>query len=96
MAKINNKAGSRRSINLRSCIFLLKEEDARKTRSSLLLLLLDLLLEGVGSGEVDGNLVGGEFLVDLGHSIDLSFNLFSVEGVQEDLNVLLAVKGNSG
>lgn len=56
----------------------------------------NLLLERVGLVEVDGDLVGGELVVDLSHSVDLVLNLLLVEGVQEDLDVLLAVKGNSG
>jgi predicted methyltransferase MtxX (methanogen marker protein 4) len=45
---------------------------------------------------VDADLVGGEFVVDLGHSINLAFNLLLVEDVQEDLDVLLTVEGDSG
>ena len=63
---------------------------------SLFLLGEDLGLEGVGSGEVDGDLVGGDLVVDLGHGLNLGLNLFLVEGVKEYLNVLLTVKGNSG
>ena len=63
---------------------------------SLLLLGENLGLEGVGSGEVDGDLVGGDLVVDLGHGLNLGLNLFLVEGVKEDLNVLLTVKGDSG
>ena len=63
---------------------------------SLLLLGEDLGLEGVRSGEVDGDFVGGDLVVDLGHGLNLGFNLFLVEGVKEDLNVLLTVKGDSG
>ena len=63
---------------------------------SLFLLWEDLGLEGVGSGEVDGDLVGGDLVVDLRHSLNLGLNLFLVEGVEEDLNVLLAIEGNSG
>jgi hypothetical protein len=62
----------------------------------LLLGVHNLLLERVGLGEVDGDLVGGEFVIDLGHGVDLVLNLLLVEGVQEKLNVLLAVEGNSG
>lgn len=40
--------------------------------------------------------MGGELVVDLGHGVELALNLLLVEGVEEDLNVLLAVKGNSG
>ena len=64
--------------------------------SSLVLGSEDLGLEGVGSGEADGNLVGGELAVDLSHGLKLALNLFSVEGVKEDLHVLLAIEGNSG
>ena len=63
---------------------------------SLLLLGEDLGLEGVGSSEVDGDLVGGDLVVDLSHGLDLGLNLFLVEGVEEDLHVLLSVKGHSG
>ena len=63
---------------------------------SLLLLLHNFLLEGVGLGEVDADLVGGQLVVDLGHSVELVLNLLSVEGVQEDSDVLLSVKGHSG
>jgi len=67
-----------------------------KQALSLLLLGEDLGLEGVGSGEVDGDLVGGDLVVDLRHGLNLGLNLFLVEGVEEDLNVLLAIEGNSG
>ena len=40
--------------------------------------------------------MGSELAVDLGHSLDLGLNLFSVKGVKEDLHVLLAIEGNSG
>lgn len=40
--------------------------------------------------------MGGHLVVDLSHSVDLAFNLLLVEWVQEQLDVLLAVKGNSG
>ena len=40
--------------------------------------------------------MGGHLAVDLSHSLDLGLNLFLVEGVKEDLNVLLAIEGNSG
>lgn len=56
----------------------------------------NLLLEGVGLGEVEGDLVGGELVVDLSHGVELVLNLLSVEGVEEELEVLLAVEGNSG
>jgi hypothetical protein len=56
----------------------------------------DLGLEGVGSGEGDRDLVGGDLVVDLGHSLELGLNLFSVKGVKEDLHVLLAIEGHSG
>jgi hypothetical protein len=40
--------------------------------------------------------VGSELAVDLSHSLNLGLNLFLVEGVKEDLHVLLAIEGNSG
>jgi hypothetical protein len=40
--------------------------------------------------------VGGDLAVDLGHGLKLGLNLFLVEGVKENLNVLLAIEGNSG
>ena len=40
--------------------------------------------------------MGGDLAVDLGHGLHLGLNLFLVEGVEEDLNVLLAIEGNSG
>ena len=40
--------------------------------------------------------MGGDLAVDLGHGLYLGLNLFLVEGVKEDLNVLLAIEGNSG
>lgn len=45
---------------------------------------------------MDANLVGGDFVIDLGHSIELVLNLLFVEGVKEELHVLLSVEGNSG
>ena len=56
----------------------------------------DLGLERVGSREGDRDLVGGDLVVDLGHSLELGLNLFLVEGVEEDLQVLLAIEGHSG
>jgi hypothetical protein len=40
--------------------------------------------------------VSGDLVVDLSHSLDLALNLFLVEGVEEDLDVLLTIEGNSG
>ena len=40
--------------------------------------------------------MSGELVVDLSNSVELGLNLFSVEGIEEDLHVLLAVKGHSG
>ena len=40
--------------------------------------------------------MGGELVVDLGHGVELALNLLSVEGVEEELHVLLAVKSDSG
>lgn len=62
----------------------------------MLLGIEDLLLERVGLGKVDGDLVGGQLVVDLGDGIDFVLNLFFVKGVNEDSNVLLSVKGHSG
>lgn len=45
---------------------------------------------------MDADLVGGELVVDLSHGVDLALNLLLVEGVQEELDVLLTVEGNSG
>jgi hypothetical protein len=45
---------------------------------------------------VDADLVGGDLVVNLGHSIEFVFNLLLVEGVEEESNVLLSVEGNSG
>ena len=53
-------------------------------------------MEGVRLGEVDGDLVGGELVIDLGHSVDFAFNLFSVEGVEVNLDVFLSIEGDSG
>lgn len=74
-----------------------EESSTPKHRGNSLLLLgfQDLLLEGVGLGEVDGDLVGGELVVDLGHGVELVLNLLLVEGVQEELGVLLPVQGHS-
>ncbi len=63
---------------------------------SLFLLGEDLGLEGVGSCEVDGDLVSGDLVVDLGHGLNLGLNLFLVEGVEEHLDVLLSIEGHSG
>lgn len=40
--------------------------------------------------------MSGDLVVDLSHSLDLALNLFLVEGVEEDLDVLLTIEGNSG
>jgi hypothetical protein len=62
----------------------------------LLLGIEDLLLERFRLGEVNGDFVGGQLVVDLVDGIDFVLNLFFVEGVDEDSNVLLSVKGHSG
>lgn len=64
--------------------------------SSLSLGVEDFLLERVGLGEANFDFVSGIFAVDLSNSIELALNLLSVEGVQVDSDVLLAVKGHSG
>ena len=40
--------------------------------------------------------MGGQLVVDVGDGLKLSFDLFSVKGVEEYLQVLLSVKGHSG
>ena len=62
----------------------------------MLLGIEDLLLERVGSGVVEGDLVGGELVVDGSNGVKLGVDLFLVKGVKEDLDVLLTVKGNTG
>ena len=59
------------------------------------LLFQNLLLEGVGLGEVDGDLVSGQLLVDGCHSVQLVLNLLSVEGIKVELDVFLSIKSNS-
>lgn len=63
---------------------------------SLLFGFQDLLLERVGFGEVEADLVGGDLVVDLSHGVKLVLNLLSVEGVEGDPNVLLSVESHSG
>lgn len=62
----------------------------------MLLGIEDLLLERVGSGEVEGDLVGGELVVDGGDGVQLALDLFLVQGVKVDLDVLLAIEGHAG
>jgi len=52
-------------------------------------------LEGVGLGELNSNLLSGELVEDGRHGFQFVFGLLSVEGVEEELGVLLAVEGNS-
>ena len=52
-------------------------------------------MEGVGLGEIDGDFLGGQLIEDLGHCLQLALGFLSVEGVEEELHVLLAVEGNS-
>lgn len=40
--------------------------------------------------------MGGDLVVDLSHGVELVLNLLLVEGVQVELDVLLAIEGNSG
>lgn len=68
----------------------------RFLRCSLFLAVQNLLLERVWLGEVDANLVGGDLVVDLSHSIELVLDLLSVKWVKVELDVLLSVKTNSG
>lgn len=68
----------------------------RSSSTSLFLCFHDFLLERVWLREMDGDLVGGQLVVDLSHSVDLAFNLLLIKWVEEDSDVLLAIKGNSG
>lgn len=63
---------------------------------SLLLGFQYFLLERVGFGEVEADLVGGDLVIDLSHGVKLVLNLLSVEGIEGDLDVLLAVESHSG
>ena len=62
---------------------------------SLFLGFHDFLLERVGLREVEGDLVGGQLVVELSDRVHLVFNLLLVEWVDKDLDVLLAVKSHS-
>lgn len=62
----------------------------------MLLGFQNLLLEGVGLGEGELDLLGGVVLVDLGHGIDLVHDSLLINWVEVDLGVLLAIKGYSG
>jgi len=64
--------------------------------SLLFLWVHNFLLERVWLWEVDADLVGGDLVINLSHSIELVLNLLSVEGVKEESDVLLSVKCNSG
>ena len=58
-------------------------------------LVNDLLLEVGGLGEAEGNLMGGESVVAVGDGIDSALHDFSVERVEVDSLVSLAVSGHS-
>jgi len=49
-----------------------------------------------GLGEAEGDLVGGDLVVAVNDGIDLVLNDLLVQGVEENLLVLLSVEGNSG
>ena len=53
-------------------------------------------MEGVGASEVEGDLVGGQLVVDVADGVKLALDLFLVQGVEEDLNVSLSVEGHAG
>ncbi len=55
-----------------------------------------LLLERVWLGETNFDGLGGSLLVDFSNGVELAFNLVLVEGVQEQLHVLLSVKADAG
>ena len=40
--------------------------------------------------------MGGELVVDVADGVKLALDLFLVEGVEEDLDVSLSVKGHAG
>jgi hypothetical protein len=63
---------------------------------SLFLGFENLLLEGVGLGEADLNLMGSQLEVDGLHGVKLALNLLFVKGVKEDSHVLFTIKSNSG
>jgi hypothetical protein len=72
----------------------------KKTGSSFVLLVLlghlELLaLEGGELGEAEGNGVGGELLISIGHSLKTGSHKVLVEGVEEDGLVLLAFTGDA-
>lgn len=74
----------------------LEENLMRFFRCSLFLAVHNFLLERVRLGEVDANLVGGDLVIDLSHSVELVLNLLFIEGIKVDLDMFLTVKGNSG
>ena len=63
------------------------------------LLLLDkgksLLLMSVRLGELEGNLVGGESSVGVGHSLEAGLHHVSVKGVEEDSLNTVAINVHS-
>lgn len=63
---------------------------------SLFLELHDLLLEGVGLGEAEGDFMGGHLVVDLSEGVKLVLHFLLIEGVEEHSDVLLSIKTNSG
>ena len=44
---------------------------------------------------MQSDLVGGQLVVDLSHGLELGLNLFLVQRVDEDSNVLLSIEGHS-
>ena len=55
----------------------------------------DLLLESVGLGEAESDLVGGQLVVAVGDGGNSALHDLSVQWVEENLLVLLAVVGHS-
>ena len=53
------------------------------------------LLVSVGLGELEGDLVGGEFVVDVGKGVNFVSHGLSVEGVEHNSLVHLTVSGDS-
>lgn len=59
-------------------------------------LIDNLLLEGRGLGESEGDLVVGESLVGVGDHLKLVLNEVSVEGIEENELVSLSFDADSG
>ena len=73
-----------------------EESASRISVSSLFLSFHNFLLERCWLGESNSDFVGCQFVVELGHSVKLVFNLLLVEWVDEYLDVFLSIKSHSG